>query len=111
MSQISLTLQSIPKPNLKPISKVILIAEGLDLLTTFAGLLFFPQLWESNPMLVSFGSWLPTVLAKIAATIIIVIVIERVEKWPRLVWIVPTIAVLPVFWNIVCMLAEIVVRV
>jgi hypothetical protein len=111
MSQISLTLHSIPKPNLKLISKVILLAEGLDLLTTFTGLLLFPQLRESNPMLVSFGSWLPTLLAKIVATVIVVIVIERVGKWSRLVWIVPTIALLPVFWNILTMLAEIIVRV
>lgn len=110
MSQISLSLPPIRKPALKPISIVILIAEGLDLLTTFAGLLFFPQLSETNPMVVLLGGWLPTILAKIAATIIVVLIIERVGKWPRLIWIIPSIAVLPVFWNIICMLAEIAFR-
>ena len=110
MTQISLSLRSIQKLELKPISKVVIVAESLDLLTTFTGLLFFPQLWETNPMLSSMGGWLPTVLAKIAATLVVVIVIERVGKWPRLIWLVPCIAAFPVLWNIINMLAEIAAR-
>jgi len=109
MSQISQSLHSISRLELKPISKLVIIAESLDLLTTFTGLLFFPQLWETNSMLVLLGGWLPFILVKIAATIAVVIIIERVEKWPGLVWIIPCIAALPVVWNIICMLAEVTV--
>jgi hypothetical protein len=83
---------------MKTISKVIIIAEGLDLLTTFVGLTFFPILRETNPLIVN--GWTTTVLTKIAATVIIVIVVERVGKWPKLIWIVPIIALLPTFWNL-----------
>jgi hypothetical protein len=110
MAQISLIPHPISKTALKPISKILLFAEGLDLLTTFAGLLFFPQLWEANPMLKLPGGWSTMILVKIAATLFVVIIFERVPKWSRMVWIVPCIAAIPVVWNIINMLAEIAIR-
>ena len=42
MTQISLSLRSIHKLELKPISKVVILAESLDLLTTFHGVAVLP---------------------------------------------------------------------
>lgn len=91
---------------LRPFSKALLAAECLDLLTTIAGLWMFPQIIEVNPLLVSLGGWIPLLIFKAAATLLIVYVFERYSRWSNLVWIVPTIAILPVFWNIICILAE-----
>lgn len=113
MAQQKLALYPVVKPlarpQLKTISKVVILAEALDVLTTFTGITFFPQMWETNPLPGFIGGWLPTVFAKILATFLVVLVLERVEKWPRLVWLVPIIAGLPVFWNSLCILAELMI--
>ncbi|OGO31679.1 MAG: hypothetical protein A2Z16_10070 [Chloroflexi bacterium RBG_16_54_18] len=91
---------------MRPISKALVVAESLDLLTTASGLLLFPQIAEANPMLVTMGGWLPLLVSKFLATLFVVFVFERITKWSVLVWVVPSIATLPVIWNIFCILAE-----
>lgn len=91
---------------LRPISKALILAELLDLLTTSVGIWMFPQISEANPMLMELGGWLPLLVTKLLATLFVVYILERIEKWSFLVWVVPLIAVLPVIWNIICILAE-----
>jgi hypothetical protein len=92
---------------LKPISWAVLIAETLDLATTFGSFVFFPQMWEANPLHGVFGGWNLTIFIKIAATLIVIATLERVDRWPRPVWIVPLAASLPVVWNLLSILAEV----
>jgi hypothetical protein len=91
---------------LRPISQVLILAETLDIITTYAGLLLYPQLWEANPLAGSLGGLLGATLLKIGITLVVVLVLERVPRWPRLVWIIPTVAALPVFWNLANILVE-----
>jgi hypothetical protein len=91
---------------LRPISKALVVAESLDLLTTAAGLSLYPQIAEANPMLATMGGWLPLLVSKFLATLFVVFVFERMSKWSVLVWVVPSIATLPVIWNIFCILTE-----
>jgi hypothetical protein len=95
------------KRTLKPVSRVIILAEALDVLTTFAGVFVFPQMWETNPLKLMLGGWIPVILLKIIATLCMIAILERVEKWPRLVWVVPSLAFLPVMVNSISILAEI----
>lgn len=106
MSQLALFTGVRTKPGLKSVSIAVITAESLDILTTFWGLILFPQMWETNQLLVQLGGWLPVILAKVMAVIVVVIVLEKVEKWSRLVWMVPLTAFSPVLWNCVCILAE-----
>lgn len=97
------------KFQLKPVSWALILAEGLDLATTFAGFLLFPQMWEANPIQGLLGGWGLTILAKITATLLVVIILEKVERWPRAVWLIPLTAALPVMWNTFSILAELMV--
>jgi hypothetical protein len=97
---------SLSLKRLKPISRALLIAETLDVLTTFAGFYLAPQMWEANPMLAALGGWAQLLLAKVAAVLLVVFVLERVRSWPRLAWIIPLVAALPVAWNALALLVE-----
>jgi hypothetical protein len=99
---------NLEKFSLKPVNRAFIAAEGLDLLTTFMGSFVFPQMWEANPMKLMLGGWIPLILAKIIATILVVTILQRVQKWPALVWIIPTAAFLPALWNMICILFELV---
>jgi hypothetical protein len=105
-SHLTFKPNAIGRPGLKTISKAVIAAEILDILITFAGLILFPQMWEANFLLAIFGGWMPLVLFKALATAAVVIVLEMVDKWPRLVIVVPLTAAVPVFWNLLCILAE-----
>jgi hypothetical protein len=91
---------------LKPVTKTLLLYEELDIFTTLFGLTFFPEIIESNPLPGVLGGMLPTFLVKIIAVIFIAIVLERVKNWPRLIYVVPSIAALPVFWNILVIVTQ-----
>jgi hypothetical protein len=91
---------------LRPISQALILAETLDIITTYAGLVLIPQLWEANPLAGLPGGLFGATLLKIGITLGVVLVLERVPRWPRLVWIIPTVAALPVFWNLANILAE-----
>jgi hypothetical protein len=97
------------KFQLKPVSWAVILAEGLDLATTFGGFSLFPQMWEANPVHGLLGGWGLTILAKLIATLLVVLILERVDRWPRPVWLVPVTASLPVLWNLASILAEIMV--
>lgn len=97
-----------PRNNLKTVSWAVIIAETLDMATTFGAFLFLPQMWEANPVQGWIGGWDVTILAKLVATLLVVWVLERIPRWPRPVWIIPAVAGLPVLWNLVCILAELV---
>lgn len=109
MTQFRTTDTPFKKLSLKPVSEAVLVAECLDMLTTFSGFLVFPQMWEANPLRMALGGWVPLLLAKLLATLVVVLILERIEKWPRPVWIIPAAAALPVVWNLISMLAELVV--
>ena len=96
--------------SLKPISKAFILAELLDILTTTLGLTILPQIQEANPLPLLMGGWAPVVLLKVAAVILVVYVLERVQSWPAFVRIIPVAAFLPVLWNIICILAEFTLR-
>ncbi|HJW91029.1 MAG TPA: hypothetical protein VJ436_10360 [Anaerolineales bacterium] len=91
---------------LRPISQALILAETLDIITTYAGLLLFPQLWEANPLAGLLGGMFGATLLKMAITLGVVLVLERVPRWPRLVWIIPAVATLPVMWNLANILVE-----
>jgi len=95
---------------LKPLSKAVFLAEMLDLAMTLWAIYLMPQLWESNPMQASLGGWGQTIMVKLAATGLIVFTLERVKKWPPLVQLVPLAAALPVIWNVVIILAELITK-
>lgn len=99
-------LQTFAWIRLRPISKALVIAEVLDLMTTATGLWIFPQITEANPMLATMGGWLPLLASKFLATLFVVYVFEKIGRWSALVWVVPSIATLPVIWNIFCILSE-----
>jgi hypothetical protein len=81
---------------IKSLPIAFFIAEILDVFTTFLGLYLFPSyVNEANPF---WGDWklmFFKVLVIISVTIILQILV--LPKW---FWIVPVVAVLPVFWNI-----------
>ncbi len=91
---------------LKPVTKTLLLYEELDILTTLSGLTLFPEIIETNPLPGMVGGMLPTILLKVIATLFIAVVLERVQNWPKLIYLVPTIAALPVFWNILVILTQ-----
>lgn len=109
MQQPRLAALTQRKIQLKPVSWAVILAEGLDLATTFSGFFLFPQMWEANPVHGLLGGWSLTILAKITATLLVVLILEKVERWPRLVWLVPLAAGLPVIWNLASILAELLV--
>ena len=108
MTQLKTTTTALRKLSLKPISQAVLLAEGTDVLTTFSGFLVFPQMWEANPLRSALGGWIPMILVKLLATLVVVLILERVEKWPKPVWIIPIAAAIPVLWNLISMMAELI---
>jgi hypothetical protein len=100
MAQRSLTFSGDVPLKLKPVSKVFLAAEALDILTTFIGLSLHPQMWEANPVVGVLGGMVQAALFKLLVTLAVVYVIEKVDSWPRLIWVVPLMASVPVFWNL-----------
>jgi uncharacterized membrane protein len=99
-------LKGVAGRRLKPLSQVFIAAELLDILTTFAGLALYPQMWESNPLPGLLGGMFPAMLVKLCVVLGVVFVLEKVETWPRLVWIVPAMALSPVLWNVFSITAE-----
>lgn len=91
---------------LKPVTKTFLLYEELDIFTTLSGLTFFPEIVETNPLPGIMGGMLPTILLKVVATLFIIVILERVRNWPKLIYLVPTIAALPVFWNILVIVTQ-----
>ena len=95
---------------LKLVSRALLYAEVLDVTTTLGGIGLMPQLWEANPLYTLLGGWGATLLAKVLATLVVVLVLELVDEWPALVGVVPLAATLPGLWNLAAILAEIFAR-
>jgi hypothetical protein len=93
---------------LKPVSKVFLAAEALDVLTTVAGLSLHPQMWEANPVAGFMGGILQVTLLKLLVTLAVVYVIEKVDRWPGLIWVVPLMASVPVIWNLFSITVEVI---
>lgn len=91
---------------LKPVTKTFLLYEELDIFTTLSGLTFFPEIIETNPLPGIMGGMLPIILLKIVATLFIIVILERVKNWPKLIYLVPTMAALPVFWNILVIVTQ-----
>jgi hypothetical protein len=106
MYPTTLLHNNVVRLRLKPISIFLIVAEILDLMTTLQGFRWFPQLWESNPLAGLYGGMTTAILAKVLVTLCVVFIFERVDKWPRLVWLVPAVAWLPVLWNILVIWAE-----
>lgn len=91
---------------LKPVTKSLLLYEELDIFTTISGLTFFPEIIETNPLPGVMGGMVPIILLKVIATLFMVIILERVKNWPKLIYLVPSIAALPVFWNILVIITQ-----
>lgn len=104
---------------LHPASVAFIFAEALDLLTTMIGLLVINGIWEANPI-VGLSGWTQAILLKTAVVLFVVAGIERMRRplkigsfalisgnLPKLVWIVPLVAGLPVVWNSLVILLEV----
>lgn len=81
---------------LRPYTKVFLIAETLDYLTTLVGLFFLDLgLKEVNTIL---NFWVLLIVKFIA----VIFVAWRLDNWKysKKIWVVPVIALLPAIWNI-----------
>jgi hypothetical protein len=38
--------------------------------------------------------------------LLVAFILERVPRWPKIVWIVPIVAWLPFFWNLLVIMVE-----
>ena len=106
MAQRSLIVSGNVPLKLKPVSKVFIAAEALDILTTFVGLSLQPQMWEANPVAGVLGGLVQAALFKLLVSVAVVYVIEKVDSWPRLIWVVPLMASTPVVWNLISISVE-----
>jgi hypothetical protein len=88
------------KWGLKPVSWLFISAQILDIMTTVVGIEFFGA-QELNPLGFNFG----TLALKVLVSIIVVVGLERFN-FSRLVLVVPVVATLPVAWNALVILAE-----
>jgi hypothetical protein len=96
---------------MKKITKVFIIVELLDIITTLIGIYLYPYLIETNPIFSFLGeNWYLTVLIKSSIIMGVAIVLEKRKKWSRFVWVIPTIATFPVISNIANIVAETVMR-
>jgi hypothetical protein len=91
---------------LKEVSKALLLAQSLDIITTMGGLYLLPQMRETNPLPMMLGGWSQTILFKLVMAMLVVMVLEAVEKWPMVVKIIPIIAILPGVWNLFLIVFE-----
>ena len=87
---------------MKTITKTFIIAEGLDLLTTITGIIFL-NLWDANPLQICFT----TIICKIVITVIVAWILQIKAKH-SVYWIIPSVAVLPVIWNIFVIVFELI---
>lgn len=83
-------------------SRILIIGETLDLLTTVIG--FIVGHIEGNPLMASAGIAMP--IMKLAGTIFMVYLLERaIGKFDGqkllVMWIFPAIACFPIFWNMI----------
>jgi hypothetical protein len=86
---------------LKTITAAFLLAQLLDIATTFIGI-NLPGVIELNPA--GFGFF--TVLAKVGIMAAIGLILQM-REWSRAAWILPIVSGLPAVWNLVVILAEI----
>lgn len=107
--------------NLHLASKVFVVAEVLDLLTTMVGLLVIPGIWEANPIVGFIGGWFQTVILKSTVVILVVSVVELMRRplkvgkitvfsgrLSKAIWIIPFVAALPVLWNNLVIILELI---
>jgi hypothetical protein len=89
--------------SLKLCTKILIIAELLDILTTFIGLALFPWMIEINPFLHLFGgSWLALMLYKIILVGIAIFILEKKIAWKtNYIWFIPGFAIFAVISNVV----------
>jgi hypothetical protein len=83
--------------HLKPITKLFLAGKLLDVASTVVGLSLVAGMVELNP---AQSSVAPLVAGNVAAVAVVSVTLERVRKWPKLVWIVPALVWLTVAWNV-----------
>ena len=82
---------------MKLISKLVILGQGLDMCTTYAGVTYFGCV-EQNPL---FSGNLPALfLYKIFVTIILIFILEIYKSKTKFIWIVPATAIFPGLWNL-----------
>lgn len=89
--------------NLKPVSVYFLIIELLDVITTIVGILVFGAI-ELNGLVQQIG-WVNLFIIKILAIGLVFYVIQKFN-FSRKIIIVPIIATLPVLWNLINIIVE-----
>lgn len=80
---------------MKLITKLFVLAQELDILTTLYGI-YFLNCKELNPLGLEMGLAL-----KLVGVIIVCFILEKVDVWPPLIWLVPVIPFITVLWNII----------
>jgi hypothetical protein len=78
-------------------TKVFIVAEVSDVVTTFIGITFVPNVIEGNPL---FPDPATGLVVKIAVTVFIAYMLEIFGGITRWFWVIPIGAFLVVPWNI-----------
>jgi hypothetical protein len=94
---------------LRATTTIFLVAEALDVLTTFAAITHFNAI-EENPVVNHIG-WTSALLFKLASIIAFVwfLQTDKPKIFLKIDWIFPAIVAIPVVWNII-QLAKVVIR-
>jgi uncharacterized membrane protein len=97
---------------MKNITKIVIIAEFFDFLTTLIGLNLFPM-HEVNPLFNIFGQNLTILfLFKLIMVLFVVFMLEKHEKWEsKIIWAVPITAIIPVIMNVGSIITEIISKI
>ena len=87
---------------MKIYTKVLIIAELLDILTTFVGLALFPWMIEINPFLTLFGgNMIMLMIFKIILVGIVIFILEKKITWKtKYIWCIPCLPIFAVMSNI-----------
>jgi len=94
--------QNSKKTKLKGITKTFLIAQGLDIVTTFIGLNLGTEIYESNPMVNKMG-WFVTIPIKFIVILLVCIVFQMLGDKNKLYWWVVIPVIITVILNVLVM--------
>lgn len=95
---------------IKPLTASFVIAEVLDLSITTVGISLVSavsEAWKTALWLEDILGWNQLLFVKLLVTICVAVVLQLVPFKTRLIWLIPTVASLPVIWNVLVIAAEI----
>lgn len=88
------------------------LAQGLDLLTTLAGirLLGLYEAWEPALAVAGAVGWTGLVWGKAGVAVLIAALLQALPLRSRSVWALPVVAGLPALWNLLVIAVEVATR-